>query len=55
MTSAPLTSSAAVPQVLLPALQKLVELPEWHKWLTSLQLVYPHPPEQATEFVEQSQ
>jgi hypothetical protein len=40
--------------VLLPALQKLVELPEWHKWLASMQLVYPHPPEQAAEFEELS-
>jgi len=40
-------------QVLLPALQKLVELPEWSMWVKSLDANFPYPKDQQDGFIEQ--
>jgi hypothetical protein len=39
----------AAPQALLPALQKLVDLPEWAVWRAALGRLYPYPPEAEAE------
>ena len=40
-------------QVLLPALQKLVDLPEWRQWRRSLLATFPFPQDRVDTFTQQ--
>lgn len=39
--------------MLLPALQQLVELPEWGQWVAALEANYPFPADAQDRFIQQ--